>query len=175
MADRSKFPRSLGRQPDRAARALRVPRHHIGSGSTWPPSGFSRDQLGIVQSLFSSSLPDPGRLGATFADRYGSTKVLIAAYLAYIPAILLLLARSPSRGSRQRAVHRLAAGIFKPLSRGDGPPQRPTPPTRRWARHLYAIVNVGRVVRPDRRRQAARDLWDYAFMSSADRGQPDVR
>src|SRR5215471_10212943 len=51
--------------------------------------GYSKDQLGLVQTLFlflSYGIPV---IAGSFADRFGFKKVLIVSYLAYLPAILL--------------------------------------------------------------------------------------
>ena len=53
--------------------------------------GYSRGDLGTVQVvfiLFSYVVP---LFSGTFADRFGFKKVLIIAYLAYLPSILLLI------------------------------------------------------------------------------------
>ena len=63
---------------------------YMGFGIYLTSLGYSRDQLGWVQSvflLFSYFIPV---ISGTFADRYGFKKVLIVSSLAYLPAILLL-------------------------------------------------------------------------------------
>ena len=53
--------------------------------------GYTKAQLGIIQSLFlllSYTIPV---ISGTFADKYGFKKVLIVSYLAYLPSILLLM------------------------------------------------------------------------------------
>ena len=68
--------------------------------STWRSLGYSKSQLGIVQTvflLFSYVIPV---ISGSFADRFGFKKMLIVSYLAYLPSILLLLTDGdPSPGS----------------------------------------------------------------------------
>ncbi len=64
---------------------------YMGFGIYMEYLGYSKSQLGIIQSiflLFSYVIP---LFSGTFADRYGFKKMLIVAYLAYLPSILLLL------------------------------------------------------------------------------------
>src|SRR5512134_3734977 len=78
--------------------------------------GYSRDQLGFVQTVFlllSYVIP---LFSGTFADRFGFKKVLIVAYLAYLPSILLLIMTKSFSGIVLTMLTiGLAAGIFKPL------------------------------------------------------------
>src|SRR3989442_4489227 len=64
---------------------------YFGFGIYMTSLGYSRDQLGIIQSLFlllSYTIPV---VSGSFADRYGFKRVLIVSYLAYLPSILLLI------------------------------------------------------------------------------------
>ena len=64
---------------------------YFGFGIYMASLGYTRAQLGIVQSIFlllSYGIPV---ISGTFADRYGFKKVLIVSYLAYLPTILLLI------------------------------------------------------------------------------------
>src|SRR5882672_11381218 len=92
---------------------------YFGFGIYMASLGYSRSQLGIVQSLFlllSYGIPV---VSGSFADRYGFKKVLIVSYLAYLPSILLLIAtRSFSGIALTMLSIGLAAGIFKPLIAG---------------------------------------------------------
>ncbi len=63
---------------------------YMGFGIYMASLGYSRDQLGIVQSLFLLLSYVTPVISGTFADRYGFKKVLIVSYLAYLPSILLL-------------------------------------------------------------------------------------
>jgi len=74
---------------------------YFGFGIYMTQLGYSRDQLGIIQSiflLFSYAIPV---VSGTFADRFGFKKVLIVSYLAYLPSILLLMLTKSFSGSRQ--------------------------------------------------------------------------
>jgi len=92
---------------------------YFGFGIYMEHLGYSRGQLGIVQSIFlfmSYSIPV---ISGTFADRYGFKKVLIVSYLAYLPSVLLLLATKSFSGIVLTMLSiGLAAGIFKPLIAG---------------------------------------------------------
>ena len=64
---------------------------YFGFGIYMQSLGYSRGELGIVQSIFllvSYSVPI---ISGTFADRFGFKKVLIVSYFAYLPSILLLI------------------------------------------------------------------------------------
>ena len=81
--------------------------------------GYTRAQLGIVQSIFLALSYVIPVISGTFADRYGFKKVLIVSYLAYLPSILLLIfTRSFSGIALTMLMIGLAAGIFKPLIAG---------------------------------------------------------
>ena len=92
---------------------------YMGFGIYMEYLGYSKAQLGIVQSIFlliSYVIPV---ISGTFADRYGFKKILIISYLAYLPSILLLIVtRSFSGIALTMLSIALAAGIFKPLVSG---------------------------------------------------------
>jgi proton-dependent oligopeptide transporter, POT family len=77
---------------------------------------YSDTQIGFVQSIFlmlSYLIPI---ISGTFADRYGFKKMLLVAYLIYLPAILsLLLTHTYSGILLAMSGIGFAAGIFKPL------------------------------------------------------------
>src|SRR5512138_1054537 len=92
MAERSAFPRVFW-----VANLIEVLERfsyygiYFGFGIYMTSLGYSRDQLGIIQSIFlllSYCIPV---VSGSFADRYGFKPVLIASYLAYLPSILLLI------------------------------------------------------------------------------------
>lgn len=78
--------------------------------------GYTKAQLGIVQSIFlffSYVIP---LFSGALADKYGFKKVLIISYLNYLPSILLLIfTKSFSGIALTMLTIGLAAGIFKPL------------------------------------------------------------
>src|SRR3989304_4669160 len=92
---------------------------YFGFGIYLTHLGYSRDQLGVIQSIFlllSYVIPV---LSGSFADRYGFKRVLIVSYLAYLPSILLLiLTKSFSGIAPTMLTIGLAAGVFKPLISG---------------------------------------------------------
>ena len=92
---------------------------YFGFGIYMEYLGYSKGQLGIVQTiflLFSYTIP---LISGTFADRFGFKKVLIVSYLAYLPSILLLIFTKSFSGIALTMLSiGLAAGIFKPLVSG---------------------------------------------------------
>ena len=64
---------------------------YMGFGIYLEYLGYTKAQLGFIQSLFlvlSYTIPI---ISGTFADRFGFKKVLLISYLAYLPSILLLI------------------------------------------------------------------------------------
>ena len=64
---------------------------YMGFGIYMEYLGYTKAELGIVQSLFLFFSYVTPVFSGTFADRYGFKKVLIVSYLAYLPSILLLI------------------------------------------------------------------------------------
>ena len=169
MAERSKFPRVFW-----VANLIELLERYayygiyFGFGIYLASLGYSRDQLGIIQSLFlfcSYLIPV---VSGTFADRYGFKRVLIAAYLAYIPAILLLLATKSFSGiAAAMLCIGFAAGIFKPLIAGTVRLTTDSSNATLGFGIFYAIVNVGASFGPIVAGKLRAISWDYAFMSSA--------
>lgn len=141
---------------------------YMGFGIYMAHLGYSKAQLGIVQSFFlllSYMIPV---VSGTFADKYGFKKVLITAYLAYLPSILLLLlTKSLSGIGLTMLCIGFAAGIFKPLISGtvrvvsDG-----TNKTLGFG-IFYAMVNIGGTVGPIIAGKLRVISWNYAFLASA--------
>ena len=78
--------------------------------------GFSKGDLGIIQSIFLLLSYLTPIFSGTIADKYGFKKVLIVAYLAYLPSILLLIITKTFSGIALTMLSiGFAAGIFKPL------------------------------------------------------------
>jgi dipeptide/tripeptide permease len=130
--------------------------------------GYSKSQLGFVQSIFlllSYMIPV---ISGTFADRYGFKKILIIAYLAYIPSILLLMiTKSLSGIALTMLCIGFAAGIFKPLV--SGTVRVVTDGTNKTFGFgiFYAMVNIGGLAGPIIAGKLRVISWDYAFMASA--------
>lgn len=141
---------------------------YFGFGIYMAHLGFSRDQLGVVQSIFlllSYAVPV---ISGTFADRYGFKPVLIASYLAYLPSILLLMfTRSFSGIALTMLSIGLAAGIFKPLV--SGTVRATTDKTNKTLGFgiFYAMVNVGGSFGPIVAGQLRAISWNYAFGAAA--------
>ena len=89
---------------------------YMGFGIYMEYLGYTKAELGIVQSLFLLFSYVTPVFSGTFADRYGFKKVLIVSYLAYLPSILLLIITKSFSGIALTMLSiGLAAGIFKPL------------------------------------------------------------
>ncbi len=141
---------------------------YFGFGIYMQQLGYSRDQLGAVQSIFlllSYGIPV---IAGTFADRFGFKKVLIVSYLAYLPSILLLIWTKSFSGIALTMLSiGLAAGIFKPLI--SGTVRAVTDPTNKTLGFgiFYAMVNVGGSFGPIVAGKLRAISWDYAFMAAA--------
>lgn len=120
---------------------------YIGFGIYMEYLGYTKAQLGIVQSLFLLVSYVVPVISGTFADRFGFKKVLIVSYLAYLPSILLLLLTKSFSGIALTMLSiGLAAGIFKPLI--SGTVRAVTDKTNKTNKTLgfgifYQMVNVG--------------------------------
>jgi dipeptide/tripeptide permease len=140
---------------------------YFGFGIYMESLGYSRGQLGIVQSLFllvSYSVP---LISGTFADRFGFKKVLIVSYLAYLPSILLLtLTRSFSGIALTMLSIGLAAGIFKPLISGTVRATTDVSNKTLGFGVFYAMVNIGGSFGPIIAGRLRAISWDYAFYTA---------
>jgi proton-dependent oligopeptide transporter, POT family len=130
--------------------------------------GFSRGQLGRVQSLFlfvSYFIPV---FSGTFADKFGFKKVLIAAYIAYIPSILLLLITKTFSGIALTMLSiGFAAGIFKPLISGTVRLTTDASNKTLGFGIFYMMVNIGGTVGPIMAAKLRVISWNYAFAMAA--------
>jgi proton-dependent oligopeptide transporter, POT family len=141
---------------------------YFGFGIYMQQLGYTRGQLGIVQSIFlfiSYSIPV---ISGTFADRFGFKKVLIVSYLAYLPSVLLLLATKSFSGIVLTMLSiGLAAGIFKPLV--SGTVRAVSDPTNKTLGFgiFYAMVNVGGTFGPIVAGHLRAISWSYAFIAAA--------
>ncbi|RPJ54241.1 MAG: MFS transporter [Acidobacteria bacterium] len=141
---------------------------YFGFGIYMAQLGYSRAQIGAVQSillLFSYAIPV---ISGTFADRYGFKKVLIVSYLAYLPSILLLMfTRSFSGIALTMLSIGFAAGIFKPLI--SGTVRAVTDRTNKTLGFgvFYAMVNIGGSFGPVVAGKLRAISWDYAFLAAA--------
>lgn len=141
---------------------------YMGFGIYMDYLGYTKAQLGIVQSIFlliSYMIPV---ISGTFADRYGFKKVLIVSYLAYLPSILLLIITKSFSGIALTMLSiALAAGIFKPLIAGTV--RVVTDKTNKTLGFgiFYAMVNVGASFGPIVAGKLRVISWNYAFLAAA--------
>jgi POT family proton-dependent oligopeptide transporter len=130
--------------------------------------GFSRDQLGVVQTLFlllSYCLP---LFSGTLADRFGFKTMLIVAYLAYLPSILLLMVtRSFSGIALTMLSIGFAAGLFKPLVFGTVRAVTDKSNSTLGFGIFYAMVNVGGSLGPVIAGHLRAISWNTAFLAAA--------
>lgn len=141
---------------------------YFGFGIYMEYLGYSRAQLGIVQSIFLALSYVTPLISGTFADRFGFKKVLIISYLAYLPSILLLIFTKSFSGIALTMLSiGLAAGIFKPLI--SGTVRAVTDKTNKTLGFgiFYAMVNVGGSFGPIVAGKLRAISWDYAFYTSA--------
>ncbi len=130
--------------------------------------GYTKAELGIVQTvflLFSYLIPV---ISGSFADRFGFKRVLIVSYLAYLPSILLLLTTKSFPGIALTMLSiGLAAGIFKPLI--SSTVRAVTDGTNKTLGFgiFYAMVNTGATFGPIIAGKLRAVSWNYAFAASA--------
>ncbi len=141
---------------------------YMGFGIYMEYLGYSKAQLGIVQTiflLFSYMIPV---ISGTFADKYGFKKILIISYLAYLPSILLLIITKSFSGiALTMLTIGLTAGIFKPLI--SGTVRVTTDGTNKTLGFgiFYAMVNVGASFGPAVMGKLRAISWNYAFIAAA--------
>lgn len=141
---------------------------YMGFGIYMEYLGYTKAQLGIVQSIFlfvSYVIPI---ISGTFADRFGFKKVLIVSYLAYLPSILLLIITKSFSGIALTMLSiGLAAGIFKPLI--SGTVRVVTDRTNKTLGFgiFYQMVNVGASFGPLIAGRLRAISWNYAFLAAA--------
>lgn len=141
---------------------------YFGFGIYMASLGFTRAQLGVVQSIFlllSYGIPV---ISGSFADRYGFKKVLVISYLAYLPSILLLIVTRTFSGVALTMLSiGLAAGIFKPLIAGTV--RATTDGTNKSMGFgiFYQMVNVGGSFGPMVMGNLRAISWNYAFAAGA--------
>jgi POT family proton-dependent oligopeptide transporter len=141
---------------------------YMGFGIYMTSLGYSRAQLGIVQSIFLLISYVVPVISGTFADRYGFKAVFIVSYLAYLPSILLLLlTRSFSGIALTMLSIGLAAGIFKPLV--SGTVRSVTDGTNKTLGFgiFYAMVNFGASFGPVIAGKLRAISWNHAFVAAA--------
>jgi dipeptide/tripeptide permease len=141
---------------------------YFGFGIYMTHLGYSREQLGIVQSIFLLLSYLTPVISGTFADRFGFKKVLIISYLAYLPSILLLIFTKSFSGIVLTMLSiGLAAGIFKPLILGTVRAATDRSNTTLGFGIFYAMVNIGGSFGPIVAGRLRAISWNYAFMAAA--------
>jgi dipeptide/tripeptide permease len=130
--------------------------------------GYSKGDLGIIQFvllLFSYVIPV---ITGSMADRWGFKKVMIASYLIYIPAILLLIITKTFSGIALTMLGMgLAAGVFKPLVAGTVRAVTDKSNTTLGFGIFYAMVNIGGSFGPIVLGKLRAVSWNTAFTVAA--------
>jgi len=130
--------------------------------------GFSKDDLGVIQTVFLAFSYLIPLFSGTLADKFGFRKMLIISYLAYIPAILLLIyTKSFSGIALTMLTIGFAAGIFKPLI--SATIRATTDATNKTLGFgiFYAMVNLGASAGPLVMGKLRAMSWDYVFYTAA--------
>lgn len=141
---------------------------YMGFGIYMEYLGYSKAQLGVVQSIFLFFSYVVPLFSGTLADKYGFKKVLIISYLAYLPSILLLIYTKSFSGIALTMLSiGLAAGIFKPLISGTVRAVTDKSNKTLGFGIFYAMVNFGASVGPVIAGKLRAISWNYAFMTAA--------
>jgi len=141
---------------------------YMGFGIYLQQLGYSKGDLGIVQSIFLAFSYLIPLFSGTFADRFGFKKVLIIAYLAYLPSILLLIVTKSFSGiALTMLCIGFAAGIFKPLI--SATVRATTDSTNKSLGFgiFYWMVNIGASFGPLVMGKLRGMSWDYVFYTAA--------
>ncbi len=139
---------------------------YFGFGIYMASLGFTRAQLGVVQSIFLLLSYGVPVISGTFADRYGFKKVLIISYLAYLPSILLLIVTRTFSGIALTMLSiGLAAGIFKPLIAGTVRTVTDSTNKSLGFGIFYQMVNVGGSFGPMVMGNLRAISWNHAFVA----------
>lgn len=141
---------------------------YLGFGIYMEYLGFSKGQLGIVQSLFLLFSYATPIFSGTFADKYGFKKVLIISYLAYLPTIVLLIFTKSFTGiALTMLAIGFAAGIFKPLISGTVRVTTDSSNKTLGFGIFYAMVNIGASFGPVVAGKLRAISWNHAFIAAA--------
>jgi len=141
---------------------------YMGFGIYLQQLGYSKGDLGIIQSIFLALSYLIPIFSGTFADKYGFKKVLIISYLAYLPSILLLIVTKSFSGiALTMLTIGFAAGIFKPLI--SATVRATTDSTNKTLGFgiFYAMVNLGASFGPLVMGKLRAMSWDYVFYTAA--------
>jgi dipeptide/tripeptide permease len=141
---------------------------YMGFGIYLQQLGYSKGDLGIIQSIFLALSYLVPLFSGTFADKYGFKKVLMISYLAYLPSILLLIVTKSFSGiALTMLTIGFAAGIFKPLI--SATVRATTDSTNKTLGFgiFYAMVNLGASFGPLVMGKLRALSWDYVFYTAA--------
>lgn len=141
---------------------------YMGFGIYLQQLGYTRGDLGNIQSIFLAVSYLIPLFSGTFADKFGFKKVLILSYLAYLPAILLLIVTKSFSGiALTMLTIGFAAGIFKPLI--SGTVRAVTDKTNKTLGFgiFYQMVNVGASFGPLVMGKLRAMDWDLVFYVAA--------
>ena len=130
--------------------------------------GFSKGDLGIIQSIFLLLSYLTPIFSGTIADKYGFKKMLLVSYIAYLPSILLLIVTKSFSGiALTMLTIGFAAGIFKPLI--SATVRATTDATNKTLGFgiFYAMVNIGASIGPVVMGNLRAMSWDYVFYTAA--------
>jgi dipeptide/tripeptide permease len=141
---------------------------YIGFGIYMESLGCSAVQLGNVQGIFLFFSYVVPLISGTLADRYGFKRMLIVSYLAYLPAVLLLLVTDSCSGLLLTMLGiGLAAGIFKPLISATVRAVSDKTNKTLGFGIFYAMVNVGATFGPIIMGKLRAVSWNHAFIAAA--------
>ncbi len=141
---------------------------YFGFGIYMKSLGFSPEQLGWVQFIFLALSYTIPIISGTFADRYGFKKILLVAYMAYLPSILLLIYNKTFSGiALTMLTIGFAAGIFKPLIAGTVRAVTDKSNKTLGFGIFYAMVNIGGSFGPIVAGKLRAISWDHAFYAAA--------
>lgn len=141
---------------------------YMGFGIYLQQLGYSKGDLGIIQSLFLALSYLTPLFSGTLADRFGFKKMLMIAYLAYLPSILLLIVTKSFSGIAITMLSiGFAAGIFKPLI--SATVRVTTDSTNKTLGFgiFYMMVNIGASFGPVVMGKLRGWSWDYVFITAA--------
>jgi dipeptide/tripeptide permease len=141
---------------------------YFGFGIYMTQLGYSRDQLGIIQSIFLVISYGVPIFSGAIADKYGFKRVLLISYLAYLPTVFLLtMTKSFSGIALTMLGIGFAAGIFKPLI--SATVRATTDATNKTLGFgiFYAMVNVGGSFGPIVAGKLRAISWELSFYTAA--------
>jgi len=141
---------------------------YMGFGIYLQQLGYSKGDLGFIQSIFLALSYLTPLFSGTFADKFGFKKMLLISYAAYLPSILLLIVTKSFSGIALTMLSiGFAAGIFKPLI--SATVRATTDSTNKTMGFgiFYMMVNIGASFGPIVMGKLRGWSWDYVFITAA--------